>query len=239
MARLVTLQTFPERTDALFLRSFLEAQGFFVVVADEAIVGQDWLAALAIGGVRVQVLDTQVDDILATLEEAELLHFAASRERTPAAPDVRLPLARKRNPAAPDVRLPLARKRNPARPWFAYGLVACLALSAGAPVLVDVLRLFVGPPAVTVGLVSVAAGLVLGIVSMFLPLFRTRHAAAPEVESDRPDEVPVWKAEALPPLPGAAEVRGFLARNAALLLFLAMLALLLGGPVVRVLRGGP
>ena len=68
MARLVTLQVFLEPTDALVVRSLLEAQGFCVFWADD-ICRLDWLRALAYGGVRVQVLDTEFDSIESFLAE--------------------------------------------------------------------------------------------------------------------------------------------------------------------------
>lgn len=94
MARLITLQTFPDRGDGLFFCAFLQAHGFFAVAADEAIVGQNWLQALAIGGVRVQVMDCELEEIRAVLVEAGLEEPSRGDSSAPKTADVHLPFRR-------------------------------------------------------------------------------------------------------------------------------------------------
>jgi hypothetical protein len=77
MARLVTLQVFLEPTDALVVRSLLEAQGFYIHLPDD-ICRLDWLHAPAYGGVRVQVLDVELDSVVSFLSDAGWLDSKAS-----------------------------------------------------------------------------------------------------------------------------------------------------------------
>jgi len=66
--RLVTIATFSHPTEAYILKSRLEAAGVWSLVADENIVIMNWLYSNAVGGVKVQVRETDVERVLDILD---------------------------------------------------------------------------------------------------------------------------------------------------------------------------
>jgi cell division septation protein DedD len=67
-----TIAAFNHADQAHFLRSRLEGSGIGAHVRDEHMVSLDWLAALAVGGVKVDVADEDYEAALAMLAEDEL-----------------------------------------------------------------------------------------------------------------------------------------------------------------------
>ncbi len=59
---MVTVANFDDLTEALLLRSRLEAEGIPAFVPDEYTAQNDWALIYAIGGIRVQVPDGFVDE---------------------------------------------------------------------------------------------------------------------------------------------------------------------------------
>lgn len=82
MARLVTLQVFLEPADAVVVQSLLEAQGFCVFRADD-ICRLDWLHAPAYGGIRVQVLDVELERVVSFLADMGWLDGPGRAMRMP------------------------------------------------------------------------------------------------------------------------------------------------------------
>ena len=72
--KLVTLGTFSTPTEANIVRNHLEADGIRAFLADEAIVGMAWHLGTAVGGVKLQVAEDDVERALAVIES----HGAAS-----------------------------------------------------------------------------------------------------------------------------------------------------------------
>jgi hypothetical protein len=66
-----TIAAFNHADQAHFLRSRLEGSGIVAHVRDDHMVSLDWLAALAVGGVKVDVADEDYDAALALLAEDE------------------------------------------------------------------------------------------------------------------------------------------------------------------------
>ena len=66
---LVTLATFPTPDRAGFLRNLLEAEGIHAYLADETAAGMMWLLNTAMGGVKVQVAESDVARATEILEE--------------------------------------------------------------------------------------------------------------------------------------------------------------------------
>jgi len=64
-----TLATFARADQAHLLRMRLEGGGIAAHVRDENIVTLDWLASLAVGGVKVDVADEDYEAALALLAE--------------------------------------------------------------------------------------------------------------------------------------------------------------------------
>ncbi|MCL4203612.1 MAG: DUF2007 domain-containing protein [Pirellulaceae bacterium] len=73
-AKLATVGTFSTSTEASIVRNHLEADGIRVFLADEAIVGMAWHLGTAVGGVKLQVAEGDVERALAVIES----HGAAS-----------------------------------------------------------------------------------------------------------------------------------------------------------------
>lgn len=61
LARPVTVGTFLTPWQALLARARLEAEGIDVVIADEHLIRMDWFIAGAVGGVKVQVWEEDVE----------------------------------------------------------------------------------------------------------------------------------------------------------------------------------
>lgn len=66
-----TLAAFNHADQAHLLRMRLEGCGIAAHVRDENMVTLDWLAALAVGGVKVDVADDDYESALAVLAEDE------------------------------------------------------------------------------------------------------------------------------------------------------------------------
>lgn len=208
MARLITLQTFPDRGDGLFVCSFLQAHGFFAVAADEAIVGQNWFQALAIGGVRVQVMDCELAEIRALLIDVGMDGPSAEAASGPGTSGVSLPLRRQPALLGHPVSLAVAG-------GVGFALVVWFFLEViklGADLNADPQRLWL--PA------TVAFFLVMEVFPMALPLLRNRHpdfAAASAVERRADGMVALRRFEDprdAVVLSEFLETRGFLARRA-------------------------
>ena len=157
MARLITLQTFLDRSDGLFLCSFLNAHGFFALAADEAVTGQDWMRALAIGGVRVQVLDSELQDIRAVLTDAGLMQDSWEGRK------------------ASGIALPLHRRSGFLRRHLWLVLPVALFVVVWMIVPLDpFVRLEAGQNEWQLA-VTVVLALLTGVFPMVLPLLRSRH----------------------------------------------------------------
>ncbi|MGP1255077.1 MAG: hypothetical protein ACTS10_11725 [Kiloniellales bacterium] len=191
MARLITLQTFPDRSDGLFFCAFLQAHGFFAVAADEAIVGQNWLQALAIGGVRVQVMDCELAEIRAVLVEAGLEEPSRGESSAPKTADVHLPF--RRQPALLGHPTSLATLGCVGFALVVWFFLEAIELDAGLNT--DPRTLWLP--------VTVAFFLVMDVFPMALPLLRNRHpglaaaATATDVRADQASSLgPVvdWRA---------------------------------------------
>lgn len=72
--KLATVGTFSTPTEANIVRNHLEADGIRAFLADEAIVGMAWHLGTAVGGVKLQVAEDDVERALAVIES----HGAAS-----------------------------------------------------------------------------------------------------------------------------------------------------------------
>ena len=66
--RLVTIATFEIAPRAHVARAALEDAGIQVFVADEEIVGMDWMLSNAVGGVKVKVREADAERALAVLD---------------------------------------------------------------------------------------------------------------------------------------------------------------------------
>lgn len=69
--RLVTIATFSHPTEAYIPKTKLEAAGIWAFVADEYTVTMYWLYSNAIGGVKLQVKEDDVEQALAVLTPAD------------------------------------------------------------------------------------------------------------------------------------------------------------------------
>jgi predicted Zn-ribbon and HTH transcriptional regulator len=67
---LVTIATFTYPMEAHLNRAKLESEGIDAFVADEHLVQANWLYSLAIGGVRLQVKESEVEESLSILNSA-------------------------------------------------------------------------------------------------------------------------------------------------------------------------
>ena len=72
--RLVTIATFDSPTEAHILQATLEDEGIQTYLADENIVGTDWLYAGLVGGVKLQVRQSVAKQALAVLERLRQAH---------------------------------------------------------------------------------------------------------------------------------------------------------------------
>ena len=69
--QLVTVARFTSPLEAHIARSRLEYEGIRAVVLDEAMITMNWLYSNALGGVRVQVLESNVEAAEEILETAK------------------------------------------------------------------------------------------------------------------------------------------------------------------------
>ena len=68
-SKLVTISTCWRAADAELMKSLLEEEGFQVYIADDTFVGMDWLLSNAIGGVKIQVLDSDAERAAQFIEQ--------------------------------------------------------------------------------------------------------------------------------------------------------------------------
>jgi hypothetical protein len=61
MTKLVTIATFDFPPEAEAMRLLLEAEGFEVFVTDDQFVGTNWFVTNAVGGAKIQVIDSKAD----------------------------------------------------------------------------------------------------------------------------------------------------------------------------------
>ena len=69
MNKLVTIASFDFPDEAEAAKLFLEQSGVHAFLADDNLVGMDWFLANAVGGVKVQVADSDADNAEAALEQ--------------------------------------------------------------------------------------------------------------------------------------------------------------------------
>ena len=74
---LTTVAIFEKPWEAELLRLRLAAEGIAAFIQFENHVGVNWLTALALGGMRLQVLDEQVADALSVVERCRAGEFSA------------------------------------------------------------------------------------------------------------------------------------------------------------------
>ena len=74
---LVTVASFTEPWEAHIFRSRLEAEGIRAIVAHEHHVWQNWPYALALGGVKVQVLQEARDEAIAVVDRCRTGEYQA------------------------------------------------------------------------------------------------------------------------------------------------------------------
>ena len=68
--RLVTVATYDLPPIAHIARNALEAAGIKAIISDDQMVGMDWLLSTALGGVKVQVWEEDVERAVVVLEAA-------------------------------------------------------------------------------------------------------------------------------------------------------------------------
>jgi predicted Zn-ribbon and HTH transcriptional regulator len=78
---IVTIATFSYPTEAHLYKTKLESEGIDAFVADEHMVQANWLYSLAIGGVRLQVKESEAEEALSILRGIS----TNAHEETPAA----------------------------------------------------------------------------------------------------------------------------------------------------------
>jgi hypothetical protein len=66
---MITLATFANLNDAFVLRSMLEARDISAFIPDENTVQMDWGYITALGGVRIQVAEEDVEEAKVVLKE--------------------------------------------------------------------------------------------------------------------------------------------------------------------------
>jgi Putative prokaryotic signal transducing protein len=60
-SKLVTIATCWRAAEAELMKTLLEEEGFNVFIADDTLIGMDWLLSNAVGGVKIQVLDSDAE----------------------------------------------------------------------------------------------------------------------------------------------------------------------------------
>lgn len=73
MNKMITVATFHLPQDAYIIRGRIESEGIFCYLKDELTVQSDNLISNAIGGVKLQVHESDVNRVLPILEEAGLI----------------------------------------------------------------------------------------------------------------------------------------------------------------------
>ncbi|HSG72134.1 MAG TPA: DUF2007 domain-containing protein [Planctomycetaceae bacterium] len=68
-SKLVTIATCWRAAEAELMKTLLEEEGFQVFIADDTLVGMDWLLSNAIGGVKIQVLDSDAERAAQFIEQ--------------------------------------------------------------------------------------------------------------------------------------------------------------------------
>ena len=66
--KLITLQTFESPIDAHLLKSTLESEGITCVIFDENVVGLNPLYNVAVGGIKLKVVETDITKAIEILE---------------------------------------------------------------------------------------------------------------------------------------------------------------------------
>ena len=84
--RLATVATFRSPVEANLARNRLEAAGIEAFLADEETVGMVWHLTNALGGIKLQVGDRDVEEALAILAESEALELPAAGQADEALP---------------------------------------------------------------------------------------------------------------------------------------------------------
>lgn len=74
---LTTVAIFGKPWEAQLFRLRLEAEGVPAFIQYESHVGMNWLVSIALGGVRLQVLDAQVADALRVMQRCRAGEFQA------------------------------------------------------------------------------------------------------------------------------------------------------------------
>ena len=67
--RLVTIATYDKTTEADVAKVYLEFSGISVYLIDYHMVGLDWLRASALGGIKLQVSEKDVDYAMSMLDK--------------------------------------------------------------------------------------------------------------------------------------------------------------------------
>ena len=70
--KLVTVTTFQMPTDASLAKSVLEANGLMAFLADELTVGVAWHLSNALGGIKLQVAEPDVEQAIALLQGRDI-----------------------------------------------------------------------------------------------------------------------------------------------------------------------
>lgn len=73
MDKMITVATFHLPQDAYIIRGRIESEGIFCYLKDELTVQSDNIISNAIGGVKLQVHESDVQKVLPILEEAGLI----------------------------------------------------------------------------------------------------------------------------------------------------------------------
>ena len=77
---LITIRSYFNQTDAYLAQSRLESAGIRTFLADENMVNTNWLYSIAMGGIRLQVLQEEVEAALAILDDGAKQPLAAAEE---------------------------------------------------------------------------------------------------------------------------------------------------------------
>ena len=80
MPAYTTVATYLHPWEAEIARGLLESEGIVAILADENIVRMDWSHAIAVGGVRLQVLTESVDAARSVLSRQRAGEFALPLE---------------------------------------------------------------------------------------------------------------------------------------------------------------
>jgi hypothetical protein len=86
METLITIATFDFPSEADVMKMLLEEQGFKVILADDNLVRTNWFLANAVGGAKLQVLESDAEAAARFVEENRT--HARRDADTPQKPDV-------------------------------------------------------------------------------------------------------------------------------------------------------